>query len=313
MVMPGSPRSSPAEWAAPESPAEAAGPVARRRPSGFSRLTPAVTQPVPVPLRPLTFGEILDGAFETIRIAPALVLGLTAMVVVPAELLLTLLDRDLLDGNPTRYLLQRPWRYLVDSGTGTGDPSEFAVWLHLGLGLIVPALVAVGIGRVLSAWYAGTPIRPVAAAEHMVRRSWVVLLLAPVRGIGALMLGVPLVFLVLTGPIIGTESAGPGEALRRSWDMVQRRLGSAFGLYLGSALMVLVLTASLNLIAVGVGELLLGETRWVLLVVANIAVSVVATAFVAAATCLLYLDSRVRIEGLDLDLLLIDSFEGHRP
>ncbi|MGI9603615.1 MAG: hypothetical protein ACR2QE_17150 [Acidimicrobiales bacterium] len=295
-----------AEWAAPETPAEADGPVARRRPAGVARLDPVSTQPVPVPMRPLSMGEILDGAFETIRLAPGLILGLTALVVVPAELWMSWLDRDLLDGSEWRYVLSRPLRYLVDAGAETEGPSEWAVWLTMGIGLVVPAACAVGIGRVLSAWYAGTPITARDAAVEMGKRSWVVLLIAPIRGVASLAFGIPLVFLMLTGPIIGVEGVGPGAALTRSWNLVNRRFGSALGFYLLSAFLFFVLTATLNVVPLIFGQLFLGEIRWVLMVAANIAITVLLTAFLAAGTSLLYLDSRVRVEGLDLELQLVD-------
>ena len=68
------------------------------------------------------------------------------------------------------------------------------------------------------------------------------------------------------------------------------------------------LTASLNLVAIVVAEIFLGDLGWLLLVVASIGVRVLLTAFLVSATCLLYLDSRVRVEGLDLELLLVDEW-----
>ena len=300
------------DWAAPETPAEAGGSVARRRPAGVARLAPAATQPVPVPLRPLTMGEILDGAFDTIRIAPSLVLGLTAMVVVPVELVLTVLERDLLGGNPWRYVLARPWRYLVDSGTAAGDPSALAVWCAFALALVVPALCSVAIGRVLSAWYAGTPIGLRAAVDEMLSRSWVVVVLAPIRALLGLVF-FPLVLLMLTGPVVGIERAGPVVAFGRSWGLVQRRFGSAMNFYVQSAFLFFLLTFALNVVPLVFAEVFLGQAGWILLVLSNIAISVLLTAFIAAGTCLLYLDSRVRVEGLDLDLLVVDQWpEGRR-
>lgn len=297
-----------ADWVAPETPAEPGGPPARRRPAGVARLDAAPTQAVPVPLRPLTLGEILDGGFDAIRIAPGLILGLAALVVVPAELVSSWFERGLLDGNPWRYVLDRPWRYLVDSGTGV-DPSAVAVWVGFALALVVPGLVAASIGRVLSAWYAGTPITGAAAAATLARRGWVVLVLAPVRAVlGLVLFGVPLVALVLTGPAVGIEEAGPAGALSRSSQLVTRRFGSALGFFVLSALLFTLLTASLNLVAIVVAEIFLGDLGWVVLVVASIGVRVLLTAFLAAATCLLYLDSRVRVEGLDLELLLVDEW-----
>ncbi|MDH3707570.1 MAG: hypothetical protein OES57_15995, partial [Acidimicrobiia bacterium] len=295
------------------SPAEPGGPAARRRPAGVARLAPAPTQAVPVPLRPLTLGEILDGGFDTLRISPGLILGLAAAVVVPAELVSTWFERDLLDGNPWRYVVDRPWRFLIDSGTGTVDPSAAAMLVGFALALVVPALVAVAVGRVLSAWYAGTQITGAAATATLVRRGWVVLLLAPVRAAAGLVLfGVPLVLLVLTGPVVGIEGVGPAEALARSSRLVTRRFGSALGFYLLSAFLFILLTASLNLVALVFAEIFLGGLGWVLLVCASIGVRVLLTAFLAAATCLLYLDSRVRVEGLDLELMLIDEWPAAR-
>lgn len=52
---------------------------------------PTATRPGVVPLRPLSLGEIFDGAFSAVRHNPAVMLGLVSIVVAAATLLATLL------------------------------------------------------------------------------------------------------------------------------------------------------------------------------------------------------------------------------
>ncbi|WP_277209811.1 glycerophosphoryl diester phosphodiesterase membrane domain-containing protein [Isoptericola croceus] len=52
---------------------------------------PSATKPGVVPLRPLSLGEIFDGAFSSVRHNPAVMLGLVAVVVAAATLLAALL------------------------------------------------------------------------------------------------------------------------------------------------------------------------------------------------------------------------------
>lgn len=72
--------------APPGGPTSAGGPGYPPSPYG-----PAAAKPGIVPLRPLTLGEVFDGAFSAVRHNPAVVLGLVTVVVAAATLLATLL------------------------------------------------------------------------------------------------------------------------------------------------------------------------------------------------------------------------------
>jgi len=54
---------------------------------------PAATKPGIVPLRPLSLGEVYDGAFGAVRHNPAVLLGMVSVVVAVATVLATLLSR----------------------------------------------------------------------------------------------------------------------------------------------------------------------------------------------------------------------------
>ncbi|PRZ04910.1 glycerophosphoryl diester phosphodiesterase family protein [Isoptericola sp. CG 20/1183] len=85
----GSGRYGPGE-PAPDGGASAQG-TPRPGPAPSDPYGPSATKPGVVPLRPLSLGEIFDGAFSSVRHNPAVMLGLVAVVVAAATLLAALL------------------------------------------------------------------------------------------------------------------------------------------------------------------------------------------------------------------------------
>lgn len=82
---PGAPASPPPPgWGAPPAPPSAP-------PVGYAA-APAALQPGIVPLRPLTVGELLDGAFRSVRANPTVMFGLTALVVTSAVVIQSVLQ-----------------------------------------------------------------------------------------------------------------------------------------------------------------------------------------------------------------------------
>jgi hypothetical protein len=134
--------------------------------------------------------------------------------------------------------------------------------------------------------------------------SFVVVHLAEIAGGFACYIGTLFVLplFVPVAPIIGTEGASVGEALRRSVRLVRARyfpvMGVAVLMGVVSALLGLALASLPQAIAVSLDT----ESAWPLVALGNIVSQVVTTPFVAAATVLLYLDLRVRTEGLDIEL-----------
>lgn len=114
----------------------------------------------------------------------------------------------------------------------------------------------------------------------------------------------------LSMPIVVLERLGPGRALARSWRLTRGNWWRMLGIVALTLLLVfgvfLILTLALGLLA-GLPEALVGGD-WgivaanVLGVVAEALSSSITTPFFAAVTTLLYIDLRMRREGLDLRL-----------
>ncbi len=281
-------------------------------PGPGSRAAPAIAAApdaaVPrVALRPMTVADVLDGAFAVIKARPRKILGLTAGFVVPISLAAAYVRRDAVG-----IFFSDDGRLSGDSPTGGPD---LATTIAL---LIVPSIalvcVSAALAHLVSGWSVGRDA-PVREMLGVVGRRWwpllasfVVVHLAEIGGafgcyIGALFV-VPL--FVPVAPIIGTEGASAGEALRRSVRLVRARYWPVMGLAVLMGVVSLLLGQALASLPRAIA---LGLESWPLLALGSILSQVVTTPFVAAATVLLYLDLRVRTEGLDLEIAARETLD----
>jgi hypothetical protein len=107
-AVPGPPAGAPGGWQQPQGAQPAGAPGGWQQPQGYQPATGFPPPPPPPPkpgiiaLRPLGVGEILDGSISAIRAHPRLMLGLSAVVAVIAQVLTVpvtwLLLRDSADG-----------------------------------------------------------------------------------------------------------------------------------------------------------------------------------------------------------------------
>jgi hypothetical protein len=256
---------------------------------------------VPMPLRPMTVTDIIDGGIAALKAAPRAVFTVTAAFVVPAELLAAWVKRDQLSDAGIAGAVQ----VLSDNGSRTSDTG--ATILLLLLQSVVLAFVATAVALLMASWYFNRPITARQALALTVRRSPAVLLawfaVHLVEAVAALVLVVPalaaMALLATTIPALAIEGCGPIKAVRRSWRLTQPRFWSALGATLLIALVDLVLALALS----GLGFVFEPfDWAWVVDSVLVGIAALVTTPFVAAATTLLYLDRRVRSEGLDIEL-----------
>lgn len=256
-------------------------------------------KPGVIPLRPLTAGEILDGAFATLRQNPAATLGMSAAVTASTQLAasaLVLLGRGSTAG-------------LTVAGIA-GAVLQLVATLALSAGLTVVVADAV-LGR-----------RP--TVEEVWRRVqskvWsavgLSLLVGLIVGILAItVVGIPVavyayVALSLAVPALMLENQPPRAALLRSRELVRGAWWRTFGTIVLATFVTFVMAALIELVlgAVGLsgglvvtstgipaGRLLLGAVAGT---VANSLVAPVRAGVVA----LIYVDRRMRTEGLDLTL-----------
>ena len=257
--------------------------------------------PVPMPLRPMTVTDIIDGGIAALKAAPRAVFAVTAAFVVPAELLSAWVRRDQLADAGIAGTVE-----VLSSDSGRAGDIDATVLL-LVVQSVVLAFVACAVASLMASWYFNRPITARQALGLTMRRSpavlvaWTVVHL--IEAMAAVVLILPalavMALLATTIPALAIEGCGPFKAVRRSWQLGQTRFWGALGATLLIALVDLVLALALS----GLGLLFEPfDWAWVVDSVLIGIAALVTTPFVAAATTLLYLDRRVRSEGLDIEL-----------
>lgn len=321
---PGSPATPPAAPAgvpaAPGTPDEPPRPppAAEPAPPPTGAEPAAPPDPLPVPLRPMTTGDAIDGAFALLHARPKLVIGIAALFVLPWHVLNAFLQRDVLGGNGLGAFIDDPAAFQGGATTGTAD---------LGWSLVAAVAASIALSfvtgayaRVLAAWYAGGSITWQQAVLASLRRAWplvaawVVVHLAELPGVIAFGFGQYLIaalFLVVA-PAIVVEDLGPIAGLRRAWRIGTRRWWPAVLLVFGSGLVANLLAQALNAIPSTLALIVGLDLGWIILAVGGTFATLVTTAGVAGATALYYLDARVRLEGLDLELGIARATAGAR-
>lgn len=260
----------------------------------------------------MTVSDVLDGAFDILKGAPATIIGFTAVFAVPVQLLGAWLQRDLLGGESILDLIEQSDSSLtgVDQSSGMNE-----TWAQMVL-LFGPALalvfVAAGIVRLVGAWQVGRDIELKELLRGTLPMAWPLLaswaLVHLAEGVGMLLCGLPglavMTLFLVTAPVIGVERLGPIAAMKRSWRLVRRRFWPVLGLALLSGLVATLFGYALGLVPTVI-SLLVGTDGygWLLTAASGIITSIITMPVVAGATVLVYLDLRVRTEGLDLELL----------
>lgn len=296
------------EWAAPESndaprPPSTTPAVSPRRPAGEPR--PGLPR-----LGPMTVSDVLDGSFSILKAAPATIIAFTAVFAVPVQVLGAWLQRDLLGGDSLLDLFEESDTSLV----GVDDSGFGDVWAQMVL-FFGPALalvfVAAGLVRLVGAWQVGSDLSLGELLRGSVPMAWPLLaswaLVHLAEAGGMLLFGFPalavMTWFLVTAPVIGAERLGPIDAMRRSYRLVSRRFWPVLGLALLSGLVSTFFGYALSFVPTLL-SLLLGTDGlgWLLSAAAGVLSALITMPVVAGATVLIYLDLRVRTEGLDLEL-----------
>jgi hypothetical protein len=313
---------------------------------------PPGPEPGGIPLRPLGVGEILSGAFTSIRQNPAATLGLSAILLTVygvASTAFSLLLRDVvgqLNIGAGQDMTHAQVRHLLFDVFAIVLPSVLAIIvLAVVVELVLTGLLTVVIGRGVlgqkvsmgEAWRLGLPRLPailgaIVLAGLCILGGWAVvavivivfvllhiyaaaIALGILAGIAAFWVTVWLsIMFSLSVPVVVLERQGPVTALARSWRLVRRSFWRVLGILLLAGIVVSVAAFVLQLpfslleaLAGGSGGVFgLTASRSVAAVIIGAVGSIVAGAVTrpisAGVTVLLYLDMRMRKEGLDLAL-----------
>ena len=316
---------------------------------GYGRSGP---EPGGIPLRPLAVGEILSGAFTSIRQNPTATLGLSAVLLTCygiASATVSLALRGVLSNlnlSAGQTLTHPQARHVLFEVFAIVLPSFLGLFVVAFLvELILTGLLTVVIGRGVlgrklsagEAWRIALPRLPailgtVVLTALCVIGPWTVVALLVVilalahlssaaiavgviGGIASICLTIFFsVMLSLATPAVVLERQGPARALARSWRLVRRSFWRVLGILLLAAIVVVVASFILQLpfsiigaLAGGSGGIFgLPAARTLTAVIVGAVGSIVAGAVTrpvsAGVTVLLYVDMRMRKEGLDLAL-----------
>jgi hypothetical protein len=256
---------------------------------------------------PATVPQLLDGACGILRRQARIVVPAVLLVGIPAQALAVL----------ARHAVNASADRLVSGDLFNTDPSNAptggetaTVYAVFFLRLLAVMLVGAVLAHVAVADRLGPPTTLGAALKAGLRR-WPALALAFLLGHllmvagGCALVGTP-VFVTLfcvTAPAIVLEDLSAWGGLKRSWALTLRRFWPCLGFVLLSGLVGTLISYSLGalpLVLSIVGPL--QHVDWAMSALADQLGDVVAVPVVALATTLLYLDLRVRTEGLDLTL-----------
>jgi hypothetical protein len=258
---------------------------------------------LPAPLRPMTIGDLLDGGFNVLRARPRIVLGLAAVFVVPTQLVVAFINRDAIEE------LQSVLDTFATGVVAETGPDPF--WLpYVGLALssLAQSLVAGAIALLVVAWYSDEQPDGREVLHRLGPRlpalflAWLVVHACELSatlfgGIGGVVL---MALFIVVVPIVVVEQAGPMAAISRSTSLTGRRFWAVLGFGLLSALVTSLLGTVLSAIPQVVGYAVGDDVGWIVLGLAGMINQMLATTIVGAATALLYLDLRIRREGMDV-------------
>ncbi len=261
----------------------------------------AAAKPGIIPLRPLAVGEILDGTFAAIRTNPGATIGITlasAAVVETASTVITISTDN--------------------ASTAAGVVGTVATFLlDLVLGLFLAGVLSV----VVSEATLGSRIGPTDAVRRLAPRLaglvglTAVVALAIALGTLALLIGAVVigVYLSLATPVYVLEGGSLRQALRRSMTIVRGSWWRTFGILLLASLVALLLSAVFA-IATGLvvaaapgvfGDFLNGDlttSGHIVEGLGNLLATTVSAPIMSGAVVLIYVDLRIRREGLDVTL-----------
>jgi hypothetical protein len=309
---------------------------------GWGAPRPPEVKPGVVPLRPLGLGEILDGAVGILRRYPRPALGLSALVALVTTLLNLVLvltafqpfldlDPATLESGSTEDLEGA----LGGVAAGSGATALVSLVANVVLTGVITAVVGKAVlGQPLTIGQAWQQVRPrllpllglavlvplivgavvvagvaVAVALVALGGGWLAVVAVPL-GLAAVLAGVFLyVRLSLAASALVLERVGVRASMRRSSLLVKRDWWRVFGILLltlvisqsVSAILQLPFQASAGLPGFGgfeevsTGELIVSSIG------SAIALTLVAP-FTAGVRALLYVDRRMRAEGLDVQL-----------
>ncbi|HET8591760.1 MAG TPA: hypothetical protein VFM01_19130 [Nakamurella sp.] len=281
---------------------------------------PVAADPGPIPLRPLSAGDLLGAGFGVVRRHLALLGPVSVLIgVLSSAVSLGILAGT---GSLTEYASGR-WLDDVMNGATTSVPVPMLVAATLGTVVsVVGTIVVSGLAAACAGVDAmGRQSVPGALRERLAGRLPSLLLTSVLVGI-AISIGLALVVVpgvliylawALAAPAAAMERATPGTALRRS---VRLTVGHRSRI-LGMTLLIGVIAFGIDVVVTSVIQAAAASMTAVAALVLSQAISAVlaalTTSWIGAVIALLYIDIRVRAENLGPALRAFAAADRTRP
>jgi hypothetical protein len=246
-------------------------------------------------LRPMEFGDILDGAFKLYR-AEFVRLFSTALLINIPNLL---------------------FEFWVGAEAGSTDPTAAlgVLVLRMPLSMLTLALLYAALFYQADRALHGTPVGAGESLRAGIGRFLPLLatylIMSGAIIVGTLFLVVPGVIVALmffaASPVVVLEGRGPVDALTRSRDLSRGALGHIAGVLIVSTIITILPGIALGMVGVVVGGMQAasgGDPGMALLVLraAQVLASALITPFYVGVLLLLYYDRRIRSEAFDVQL-----------
>jgi hypothetical protein len=272
----------------------------------------------PLPLHPMTFSDILDGSFKLLKANLRTIVLVSAVFLIPVNLVAAFFQRDLLGGYGLFQLANDPSLLDQAAETGMSNAALVGTLLAVAASILVTPFVGGAVSRIVAASYLGEELEP-GEAIRVTGRRFLALLGAffftfLVKAVGLLfcLVGVlvPMTFFLVTTPAVMVEELGPIQAMARSVALVRPRFWQVMGIGIVSGLLASFLG---NILATpfAFGALAIGyRWGWILVAIGGILPALVTTPFVAIVATLVYFDGRIRNEGFDLQVIAAELARG---
>lgn len=297
------------------------------------------TKPGIIPLRPLRLGEFLDGAFGALRANPRVMLGLTAVITSIAAVLAVVVSAALPMAD---WLLgTEAEEVLLVSGSATVDlgPTVGAILLSVALpavsGLLIFAVSRAVLGHKVSVREVWEQVRHqllrLIALAVLVSAGVIAivgLVALPVIGLAVGTDGDPAVVVLssiaaaavgflavvwfsvrtlLIAPVLVLERLTLGKAIVRGWRLTRGAFWRILGVYVVMQIIVQIVASILvtpfafigGIVGVAMDTQVLAS---VLVMVGFVVSYTITAAFSGSVLALIYIDVRMRREGLDVEL-----------
>jgi hypothetical protein len=287
------------------------------------------TAGTPVRLRVMPVGELLDETFKLYRRHFTVIAGVAIVIILP-NLVLSLISGS---------YRANPFTYVQDVLQNINNPDQLAAIqarqsqytsspLYLLSFPIAALLIPFSVGalyRAATSLAAGNVETIGSVLTGTARRYfavWGIVILGALVAIGSIgIVTIPVVLWVLIRwsvaiPALFAEGVGPVKAIGRSWNLVRDNWWRTLGILIIVTIMVSLIQTALATLFGGAAAVvpgLNGDIRAGIVTTLTTLIDALVGAIQPIAITLLYLDLRVRKEGLDLDQLARQAAPGTAP